>query len=182
VIERTLAKRYAAALLRVTDLEGSTEETEALLLALKEALARQKSFREILRSPRVPRAIKKKVLRRPFESIAKRSFLDFLDLLVDKNRVEIIPDVADMYDRLADASKGVVKVKVRSWRPLSEAQRLSLHDRLVRLVGKKVKIEAEADPALLGGLLVNVGDDVIDGTVAHRLKALGERFLELDRR
>ncbi len=182
MIERTLAKRYAAALLRVTDAEGSTEETEALLVALKEAYESQANFRSVLAQPRVPRKMKKQVLRRPFEQIAKRSFLEFLDLLVDKNRLQIIPEIADMYDRLADASRGVVRVKVKSWRPLSEGQRASLAGRMERITGRKVDVEVETDPSLQGGMLVHVGDTVIDGSVAHRLKVLSERFRELERR
>lgn len=182
MIERTLAKRYAAALLRVTDAEGTTEETEALLLALKDAYQKQKPFRAVLAQPRIPRSVKKQVLRRPFESIAGKSFLDFLSLLVDKNRTEIIPEVADMFDRLADVSKGIVRIKVKSWRPLTDAHRQGLASRLGRLTGKRVAVDAETDPALQGGMLVHVGDTVIDGSVARRLKALGERLMEIERR
>lgn len=182
MIERTLAKRYAAALLQVTDKEGATEETEALLLALRDAYRNNKAFRGVLAQPKIPRKMKKQLLRRAFEGIARPSFIHFLDLLVDKNRVEIIPDVADMYDRLADLSKGIVRVKVKSWKPLSDAHRGALAGRLKGLTGRQVEIDAEADPALKGGMLVHVGDTVIDGSVAHRLKVLGERLKELERR
>lgn len=182
MIERTLAKRYAAALLRVTDAEGSTEEAEANLLALKAAYEKDKAFRAVLSQPRIPRVKKKLFLRKPFEGRAKKSFLDFLELLVDKNRTDILPEVAEMFDRLADVSKGIVRVQVRSWRPLSDAHRTGLRGRLERLTGKKIEIEAQADPALKGGMLVRIGDTVIDGSVAHRLKQLGERLKEMERR
>jgi F-type H+-transporting ATPase subunit delta len=182
VIEKTLAKRYAAALLRVTDAEGSTEDTEALLLALKDVYLKEKGFRAVLSQPQIPRRVKKELLRKAFASRSKPSFVQFLDLLVDKNRLDIIPDVADMFDRLADASKGIVRVRVRSWRPLSEAHRDSLAEKLARMTGKKVAVEAQADPALKGGMLVHIGDTVIDGTVAHRLRVLGEKLRELQRR
>lgn len=181
MIEKTLAKRYAAALLKVTDAEGSTEETESLLLALKDAYNSQKEFRAVLSQPRVPRAAKKRLLGKIFEGKAKQSFTDFLDLLVDKNRQDIIPDIADMYDRLADASKGVVKITVKSWRPLSDAQRSDLQSKLERLAGKKVSIDARVDPGVKGGMLVMFGDTVIDGTVAHRLKVIAEKFRELQK-
>lgn len=182
MIELTLAKRYAAALLKVTDAEGSTEEAEALLLALREAYRGQKPFRDLLRSPKIPRAMKKRVLRKAFEGRAKASFLDFLELLVDRNRTSILPEISEVFDRLADASAGVVRVKVRSWRPLTDAQRATLVAKLSGMIGKKIEIEAETDAALRGGMLVRIGDAVIDGTVARRLKVLSERFLELERR
>jgi F-type H+-transporting ATPase subunit delta len=182
VIEKTLAKRYAAALLRVTDPEGSTEETEAVLLALKGALQADRAFRGVLAQPRIPRAAKKKLLRKALEGRARPSFLRFLDLLVDKNRLDVLPDIADMFDRLADASKGLVRVKVRSWRPLSGDQQGKLSEKLSRMTGKRILVEAETDAALKGGMQVLVGDRVIDGSVAHHLKVLGEKFRELQRR
>jgi F-type H+-transporting ATPase subunit delta len=182
VIEKTLAKRYAAALLKVTDAEGTTEETESFLLALKDAYISQKDFRAILAQPRVPRAVKKRLLVKIFEGKSKKSFTDFLQFLVDKNRQDIIPDIADMFDRLADASKGVVKILVKSWRPLTEAQRGGLQSKLEKLSGKKISIDARVDPSVKGGMLVMFGDNVIDGTVDHRLKEIGEKFRELQKR
>jgi F-type H+-transporting ATPase subunit delta len=182
VIEKTLAKRYAAALLKVTDAEGSTEEAETLLLALRDAYRGQKEFRSVLSQPRIPRQVKKKLLHRIFEGKARPSFIDFLDLLVDKNRQNVLPDIADMFDKLADASRGLVRVTVKSWRPLTDAQRGGLQQKLELLSGKKVAIDAEVDPAIKGGLLVMYGDTVIDGSVAQRLKVIGERFRELQRR
>jgi F-type H+-transporting ATPase subunit delta len=181
VNEKTLAKRYAAALLKVTDAEGSTEETEQLLDSLKQSYLSQKDFRALLAQPRVPRKLKKQLLHKVFDGRTRKSFTDFLDLLIDKNRQNILPDIADMFDTLADASKGVVRVTVKSWRPLSAAQQGGLQAKLERVSGKKVMIEAQVDPALKGGLLILFGDTVIDGTVAHRLKAIGERFRELQK-
>ena len=181
MIEKTLAKRYAAALLKVTDAEGSTEETESLLLALKDAYVAQKDFRAVLSQPRVPRAMKKRLLVKIFEGKSRKSFTDFLQFLVDKNRQDILPDIADMFDRLADASKGVVKILVKSWRPLTEAQSAALQTKLEKLSGKKIAIDARVDPSVKGGMLVMYGDNVIDGTVDHRLKEIGEKFRELQK-
>ncbi|MBI3854515.1 MAG: ATP synthase F1 subunit delta [Planctomycetes bacterium] len=182
MIEKTLAKRYAAALLKVTDAEGTTEETESFLLALKDAYNSNKAFRALLAQPRVPRAVKKNLLVKIFEAKSRKSFTDFLQFLVDKNRQDIIPDIADMFDRLADASKGVVKILVKSWRPLTDAQRSSLQTKLEKLSGKKIAIDARVDPSVKGGMLVMFGDSVIDGTVDHRLKEIGEKFRQLQRR
>lgn len=182
MIDRTLAKRYASALLKVTDAEGSTEEAEALLLALRDAWRAQRGFRDMMRSPRIPRAAKKALLRKVLGGKARESFLQFMDLLVEKNRAEILPEVSEVFDRLADASAGVVRVKVRSWRPLSDGHRATLAEKLAKITGKKVQIEAETDAALAGGMSIRIGDSVVDGTVAHRLKALGERLKELERR
>lgn len=182
MIEKTLAKRYATALLAVSDKEGTTEETESTLLALRDAYRQGPMLRSVLLQPKLSRTERKRLLRKPFEARSSKSFLQFLDLLVDKNRVELIPEIADMFDRLADASKGVVRVGVKSFLPLSEKEKATLQQKLVKLTGKKVVLEAETDATLKGGMLIRIGDTVVDGTVAQRLKALGERLAELQRR
>ena len=181
MIDRTLAKRYAAALLKVTDADGSTEEAEQYLLALKDAYLGNKDFRGILSQPRIPRAAKKAMLHRIFEGKAKPSLVDFLDLLVDKNRLELIPAIAETFDILSDVSRGVVRIKVRSWRPLTDAQRAGLQAGLQRIAERKVILEEVVDPDTKGGLLCYAGDRVIDGSVAYRLKAIGEKFRELQK-
>ena len=181
MIEKTLAKRYAAALLKLTDADGSTEEVEVFLQALKDAYAHNKEFRGILAQPRVPRSIKKGMLRRIFEGKAKPSFLFFLELLVDKGRQDLIPDVADTFDALSDASRNVVRVQVRSWRPLTDAQRAGLQAGIQKFALRKVILEEKVDPETKGGLLCYAGDRVIDGSVAYRLKTIGEKFKELQK-
>jgi F-type H+-transporting ATPase subunit delta len=121
------------------------------------------------------------MLHRIFEGKAKKSLVDFLDLLVDKNRLDIIPDVADTFDALSDASQGIVRVKVRSWRPLTDAQRAGLQAGLQRIAERKVILEEVVDPGTKGGLLCYAGDRVIDGSVTYRLKAIGEKLRELQK-
>lgn len=178
MIEKTLARRYAAALLKVTDAEGSTEEVEQFLAALKQAYLSQKELRGILAQPRIPRAVKKGLLHKIFEGKAKKSFIDFLDLLVDKNRQDLLPDIADSFDALSDASEGVVRVKVRSWRPLTDAQRKGIQDGLQKVAIRKVILEEAVDASIKGGILCYAGDRVIDGSVAYKLKTLGEKLAE----
>lgn len=182
MIEKTLAKRYAAALLTVADMKGTVEETEANLLALRDAYHKDARMRAVLHQPKLSRSQRKRILRLPFENRAHRTFLEFLDLLVDKNRVALIPEIADMFDRLADASQGVVRVGVKSFLPLSDSEQSTLRQKLVKITGKKVHLDLETDATLKGGMLIRIGDTVVDGTVARRLKALAERLTELQRR
>ncbi|HZE97713.1 MAG TPA: ATP synthase F1 subunit delta [Planctomycetota bacterium] len=181
MIEKTLSKRYAAALLKATEADGSTEETEQYLFALKQVYLTQKDFRGLLAQPRVPRTVKKGLLRRIFEGKAKPSFLSFLELLVDKNRQNLIPDIADSFDTLSDMTRGVVRIQVHSWRPLTDAQRAQLEVKLQKFAARKVILEVKVDPAVKGGLLCYAGGLVVDGTVASRLRSIEEKFKELQK-
>ncbi len=181
MILKTLAKRYAAAMLSVALREGIVEDVEAQLLALREAYVKDPVFRSALSQPKIPRSVRRTILTRPFEGRAHPTFIDFLGILVTKNRVALIPGIAESFDEMADATQGVVKVDVRSARPLSDAQRAGLQERLVRITGKKTKLEETVDRSLKGGLSVRIGDTVLDGTVAHRLKGLREHLTTLHR-
>jgi len=177
MIEKTLAKRYAKAMLSVALKEGAVEQVEGHLLALKDAYRANASFRKAMGQPRIPKSARKQLLRKPFEGKALPAFLELLDLLVDKHRVKLIPDIADSFDLLADETHGVVRVQVASAFPLSTAHEKSLGDRLRAATGKKIDMRVSVDRGLKGGLSVRIGDQVLDGTVLNRLKELRERLL-----
>jgi F-type H+-transporting ATPase subunit delta len=182
VIDRTLARRYAAALLKATEAEGTTEMVESLLDTLGKLYRSNRGFRSVLLQPQVTKDKKKLLLRKAFESAGSRAFLDFLDLLVDKHRQAILPEVAEVYDLLADATRGQVRVQVRAPRPLSEDQKRRLQDTMQARDPRKVLIEEKTNPDLLGGMMGYVGYTVVDGTIRHHLKKLGEELRELNRR
>ncbi len=180
MIERTIARRYAAALLEVSDAAQRTEEIEALLLALKESFQQDDSVRSLLVNPRVPRKQKKALLRRALAGKAPEMVFSFLDLIIDKDRIRLLPHIADAFDELADQSAGVVRIEVRSFKAIEAAQEQTLHGKLTRLVGgKKIKVESKVDAAVKGGLWVRIGDQLIDGSVETRLKEIREKLLEL---
>jgi F-type H+-transporting ATPase subunit delta len=182
VIEKTLARRYAAALLKATEAEGTTETVEQCLRALRDAWNGNKSFRAVLSQPQVSRDRKKALLRKPFEGAGSRAFLEFLGLLVDRNRQNIVAAVAEVYDLLADAVKGEVRVQVRGWKPLTADEKSGLQSALQSIAKNKVLLEEKSDADVLGGVLCYVGHTVVDGTVRHHLKVLGEKLAESIRR
>ena len=175
MIEKTLAKRYATALLSVALKEGAVPKVRELLLALKGAYGRDAAFRGALAQPRIPKADRRTLLRKSFEGNAPESFLKLLDLLVEKNRVRLIPDLADSFDTLADESRGVVRAQVASTFPLTPAQEKRLLDVLKAATGKTVEMSVAVNRGLEGGLSVRIGDRVLDGTVVNRVKGLRER-------
>jgi len=181
VIEKTLAKRYAAALLAVTHKEGTVEETEATLLALRQAWIKDVKFRAVLQSPKVRKADRKALLRKVLAG-ASKALQEFGDLLIEKNRIDILPEVASSYDRLADAFRGIVAVQVTSAFPLSEEQSSKLLATLTKATGKRCSIETTVNASLKAGLQVRMGDSVVDGTAAYRLKALRDKLQELQKR
>jgi F-type H+-transporting ATPase subunit delta len=98
--------------------------------------------------------------------------LNLLRLLVENHRTDQVEEIARRYDELADAAAGRVRATVITAVDLSNADREALRKDLSGSLGKEVKLEARVDPSILGGLVLQVGDRLIDASVATRLHQL----------
>ena len=176
MIEKTLARRYASALLALANRQKAVEQIEAEILNLKDLYAKTPLFKQIMGHPGVPKAKKHDLLRKAFQKKLHPLLVQFLQLLIEKHRFRFLPDIADMFDDLADAYKGVVRVNVRTYLPLSPTQEKNLRDRLTVLVSDHVSVDVQEDKTLKGGMQIRFGDTVIDGSVNHRLKLLKEHL------
>lgn len=176
MIEKTLARRYASALLTLANQKKAVEQIEEEILNLRDLYAQTPLFKQIMAHPGVSKTRKHGLLEKALQKKFHPLLVQFLQLLIEKNRFRFLPDIADMFDELADAYKGVVRVKVRSYLPLSAAQEQSLQQRLSALVSDRVSIDVEEDRTLKGGMLIRFGDTIIDGSVSNRLKILRDKL------
>ncbi len=97
---------------------------------------------------------------------------NLITLLLQRGRIEQLPRVAQEFARLDDERKGVTHATATSAAPLDAKELRALAARLETLVGGRVELETDVDPALLGGLIVRIGDRLIDGSVLGRLERL----------
>lgn len=181
MIEKTIAKRYADALLGRCEADHVVEPVEVQILEAADLWRKSRDLRQALTHPSIPTAKKCAMVRTVFASWANPLLVQFIELLVRRRRIDILPDAAEAFDRLADRSRGVVKVHVRSFRPLSDAHRAGLEAKLASKLQRKIHMTQEVDAALLGGLTVRIGDTVVDGSVSGRLRRLRETLLERER-
>ena len=85
---------------------------------------------------------------------------------MEKNRIDILPDISGAFNDLADDARGIGHVRVKSFLPLSEEEKSALQAKLGVITGKTVIMDTETDSSLLGGVSIRIGDSVVDGTVA----------------
>ncbi|MEK7467672.1 MAG: ATP synthase F1 subunit delta [Planctomycetota bacterium] len=172
--ERTVARRYAMALISLADQGKAVEAIETEILQIADSWRGSLDLRRAMTHPLITTKAKKDLFRQAFPGLSKLMG-DFLDRLIEKKRTSCIPDIAEIFDDLADRYAGVVRMTVESAVPLSDAQKTKLHGKLVTLSqGRKVELDAKVNPALLGGVRLRVRDSVVDDTVAGRLKGLKE--------
>lgn len=175
MIDRTLAKRYARALLDVAAKRDCVREVETQILAAADAYAKNKGLQDVLGHPSVSKANKIKIVRAIFETRVRIELMEFLVVLLDNRRFDVLPEIAIVYDSLADEYEGLVRIEVTSFLTLSPEEKKRLMETLSRLVGgRQVALTEREDKALLGGMSVRIGDILVDGSVAGRLKKLKE--------
>ena len=184
--ERTLARRYARALLGTAEEQGgdAIEKVEADVLGLAEMWVTSTDLRNLMQHPSVPREKKKETFAKLLAGRVSDVTIRFVGLLVEKKRLFLIEDIAQEFSKAADEARGIARARVRTFMPLGDAQREKLRARLARFTNRKtIELEESVDPALLGGIVVRIGDQVLDGSVEGQLRKLRERlFLREDER
>jgi F-type H+-transporting ATPase subunit delta len=106
-----------------------------------------------------------------------RLFLRYIDTVIQKRRQMLIPEIATEYQGLLDEAENRLHANVTVARATSDPERDALARQLSRLFGKRVVPHISENPAILGGLIVRVGDTVMDGSVRKRLAVLKQRML-----
>ena len=97
---------------------------------------------------------------------------NFVRVLIEADRVAVVPQISMLYEGLKDAVEGVAKARIDTAFPLSDAQLAEIKAALERHFGKKIETTVAVDPELIGGARITVGDTVIDGSVQAKLQAM----------
>jgi F-type H+-transporting ATPase subunit delta len=169
-----IAHSYAVALLNVTEPQGETEAVIDELDELASDVFRdQPDFARLLTHGIRDPERRDQLLTSAFEGRALPTVLHFLRVLNRRGRLELVPLIARAARSLWDRRSNRVPVTVRTAVPLDDAQRDSLRQRLVSLTGGATPMLAEeVDPELIGGLVVQVGDQLFDASVRGRLRRI----------
>jgi F-type H+-transporting ATPase subunit delta len=172
-LQASLAGRYASALFELARDDKSVEAVELSLSTLQAALTQSADFRRLTTSPLVNRA----AAGRAVDAAAGQMDLDpltrrFLGVLAENRRLSEIGHVVRAFRQLAAAWRGEASAEVTSAHPLSDDQVEELKHQLRARVGREVRVDLQVDPALLGGLVVRIGSQMIDSSIRTRLNAL----------
>ena len=110
-------------------------------------------------------------------SIVSGPVLNLVKLMLRRGRIEQLPQVAAEFRRLDNARQGIVPATATSATPLSQDEVRALVARLEQMTGARIELDLQVDPSLLGGLIVRVGDRMIDGSVRGRLERLRNQLV-----
>jgi F-type H+-transporting ATPase subunit delta len=165
---------YANALFEVARVEGSIAEVEDELFRFARTLESNDELRSTLTDEAIPASRRIGVVEDLLGGKASPVTTNLVAFVVGAGRSRQLPQIIDRLVDRAAATKDSVVGEVRSAIPLTDDQKSRLADALGRATGKKVEVKVVVDPSILGGLVAQVGDQVIDGSVRARLDQLRE--------
>ena len=174
-----IARNYAETLLTLAERQGpdgmeSFGQAADTLAALVQGDPRMRQF---LETPRITPEQKKQALQQALGGRAPEMFVRFVMVLTDKRRQALLPEIAQAYGELLDERMGRVRVRVAISHAPDEALQAEIGNALADRLGKTVIPTFTVDPELLGGMVVHVGDQILDGSVRTRAASLRRRML-----
>jgi len=177
VIGGSLARRYARALLDIGQEQGQLRRVLSEVEEFVKALEGSPMLREVMEADDINRRDKHAALD---AVLSKAGFLpttqSFLSLLIEKGRMNILPQILVALRRMVEEVEGIERVEIVVPMALSVTQKDLLQTVLERRTGKKVVLEETVDPAVLGGIVVRVGSTVYDGSVRTQIHQIRENL------
>lgn len=175
MIDSKVSRRYAKALLGLGQEDGNYLEYGQNLQEFGDFCASNEEFVHVLANRLFSVEERKKILDMVLEKSTFSDLLkNFLRLLLDKNRIGAIQTISDYYSKLTDEISNITRADVITARTLAEDARERLMKALTEFTSKDVKMVVKEDESLIGGIVVNIGDMVLDGSVRAQIEGLKE--------
>jgi F-type H+-transporting ATPase subunit delta len=175
--DSTIARNYAETLLVLAGKANDLRGWGKMFTDVADAIAQDQKLKLFLESPRISAVAKNELLTAALQDRMPRNLLRFIQWLVKNRRQMLIPEIAREYLDLVDAAEGRMHARVTVARETPESEQSMIAQHLSKMFGKTVVPHLSVDPSIMGGLIVHVGDTVLDGSVRKRLLSLRRRML-----
>lgn len=168
-----ISKRYARAFFDIAQEEKKIEQYYTELKQFSSIMMKDKGLSQFLANPVFEQGAKKEVVEKIISRLKLSAMtVNFLKLLVDKKRIDLLPDVESCYRQLMDEALKKVRVHIKTAFLLSDDLRGFIGASLEKSTGKQVEMTVEHDPTLLGGVVIGVGDTLYDGSIKNQLNSM----------
>lgn len=177
--ETRVARRYALALFKTAQATNSLDIVATDLHQISSFSNKDKQFLHYLKAPQIPIEQKNKLMKDLFTTRLSPRLLLFLELLLEKHRTELLPDIADQFEKLMEDHQGLIKARVITATHLDSEVKTQLIAKLEKTTGKKIEIKHKIDKSIIGGIIVYLHNQVIDRSIRHQLQVLRDNLLKV---
>lgn len=171
-----VSERYAQALFEISQNENLTEKIQEDLKLVNDTLKQYPEFNTLLLHPVISNQDKKEMFTKIFSGKINGYTENIINLLVDKKREGLIPEISDIYRQMYNNLHSRVIADVYTSVEIGEAELALLRKRLETYLDKQVEIDNHVDENILGGVLVKIGDRVIDGTLRTKFENMARNL------
>ena len=175
----SIAKVYARSLFELAEQSGGRERAEAVLGELEDILELARSdakFSEFLATRVIPTESRDATIVKIFEGKASDLTLRFLRLLNRKNRLGHLPPIVSAFESMVQEAFGRVEVDLYTADPIDDTTRDSFRTTLSEKLGKEIILHAYTEPAMLGGVKLRIGDQLVDDSLVTQLSRMRDRL------
>ena len=169
-----MSKEYASALFSLAREAHVEDEILDELKVVAKLMEDNPEILEFLAAPNISKRERCGALKKALDGQVHEYVLSFLQLLCDRERIRLLGECAEEFAEMLDEEKGVLTAKVESAVALTEDETRRLKRALEKRTGRTIRLECRVDESLLGGLVVTLGGEVLDGSLKHRLKEIRE--------
>jgi F-type H+-transporting ATPase subunit delta len=174
-----VAKRYAVALFNAAVKQDAAEQVQDDLSSFIELLYKNRDLVGFLKSPEVLTEAKKQLVVDVFSDRTAGLFVKFILLLIDKKRLTHILGIADAYRQLYEQLQGIVEVKVVTAVELDTDLEQQTIETLEKRSGKIIRLNKTVDADIIGGMILIVEDNILDGSIRHKLEQMRRSLSEV---
>lgn len=169
------ARRYAEAAFQVA-LADDALDTWNEDLAFASSVLGMPDVEQVVDNPAVPLTQRTALVARLLEARVQPGALRLVDLIVSRGRASSLPRVSEEYKRLLNTHRGIVMATVTSAVPLTGDEAAAIRARVEAMAGARVDLQASVNPALIGGVTIQVGDQLLDASIRGRLERLRDQL------
>lgn len=174
---KTLSDRYTKALWQIAEERNETEKFGRELSEVTNTISENSDIEDFFVNPIIKISDKKEILQKCFEGKIDDKLYNFLDLLVDKNRMFLLENIRIAFNKKIAEKQNILNVEAQTVIALDDDMRAKLSEKLSKITGKNINIINVIDKSIIGGVILRFDGNIIDGSVQTQLKRIQKQLI-----
>ena len=169
--------RYAAAFISLAEQIDMLDKFDTDLALIKETFIENKDLKDFLEHPLIQLNDKKEVIDSIFRKHVSVYTLNLLKVLIEKNRIFILPLLADHYREILNKKRNIVTANIITAVEIDDEVKNRVKDKLQNLLNSTINIKSETDKNIIAGMVVKIGDKILDGSLKTKLETMKKQLI-----